>query len=57
MAGKYEMASRRAEFKPLDWIQQPPEFTAVGMSGKVSNGNKYNEKIDNTSCSNFNLNK
>ena len=57
MTGKYETASRKAAFRPLDWIQQPPEYTAVGMSGKVSNGNKYNGKIDHTSCSNFNLNK
>lgn len=58
-AGMYEMRGTvrpdgRAHFVPGRWIQQPPNYIGVGMTGQVQ-GDAFVGRIDNPSCGGFNV--
>jgi len=52
--GKFDTRSSRITFTPGAWIEHPPSYTAVGMTGLVKN-NTFSGKIDQDSCGEFTL--
>lgn len=58
-AGMYEMRGTvqpdgRAHFLPGRWIDQPPGYVTVGMTGQVQ-GDAFVGRIDNPSCGGFSV--
>ncbi len=56
MAGTYDPARRKLALSPGAWINRPPNYDTVGMSGTVNaDGTVYSGTIHNPACSTFSV--
>lgn len=54
--GRYSPQTGKAAFVPSGWIQRPPGYVAVGMTGSVeANGTAFSGRIDSPVCGDFTL--
>lgn len=54
--GHYVPQTGEVELVPERWIQRPTGYTAVGMTGRISDdGNSFTGRIDGPFCSDFSL--
>lgn len=54
MKGHVDPKTSRVTFVPTVWIEQPPNYTSVGMTGVVKN-DRFEGRIDNETCGDFSL--
>ena len=58
MSGTYDATSRRVNLKATDWIDQPPGYTMVDLSGTIDRtGTTLSGRMLNPSCSTFTVTK
>jgi len=53
IVGEYDGRTGKISFKPLDWIDQPSGYVAVGLNGSVYKNNLLKGKIQHSSCTSF----
>lgn len=54
LQGRVDTGTGAATFDPGSWIEQPPGYSTVGMSGQVSgDGSRYSGRITNEACAGF----
>jgi hypothetical protein len=54
MSGRWDPSSGSVTMTPGQWLQQPPRYIGVGMTGRVS-GARFTGKIDEPSCRDFSV--
>lgn len=52
MEGLYDAASTELVLAPVRWIERPPDYLMVGLSGRVSNG-VYSGRVSADYCGDF----
>lgn len=54
MSGRFDPRSGRVTFTPDKWVQRPPSYVSVGMSGAVRE-KVFSGRIDHETCGEFSV--
>ena len=58
MSGFYDEETKKLDLKATDWINQPPGYVMVDLSGNLSKqGNEISGNVNGTKCSTFSVKK
>jgi len=54
MDGRYDVRTHSISFSPSEWVERPPKYMMVGLTGTVTR-RSFSGKIDHPSCGAFSV--